>query len=330
MEVHLLVDALRATLGGEPPPALPPGIAALAARHRVAGMLYHMGAPLSEPDAAAAEAAWSHNLAGHLARAAALARVWPKDAPPPLVIKGADLAENLYDDPGARAQNDLDLLLPEPQFTATAAALPATDRRPPPRAERFARELPLSIGLAVDDVLIELHRGVAPAHRIHLSSAALWSRGQPGRLGEVAVRWPTPLDRLLIWLANAASDAFHHDLGALYDLALILRDLGGLGERPEWLAWRRHAVTVGLRNPFDLALHRLATSGLWPARLPTRARTAVRLAERLLPSVFEGRVEPTQPRFQALKLWLCDGARRPGVLARAAATLARGERPGRR
>jgi hypothetical protein len=344
-----LVDALRCGLVGDRPPDLPPAAARLAARHRVLGLLYHIGARLGEPDAAAAEAteaaeaaraaeaAWSQNLAGHLARKAALARIWPAHIWPeggaaPLVIKGADLAENLYDDPGARAANDLDLLLPDPAFTALAAAfaaLPIADRRPPPRYERFARETPASIGLAVDGVLIELHRHVAPPHRLRLSTAALWSRGHPDRWGEVPVRWPSPLDRLLIWLANAASDAFHHDLAALYDLALILRALGGLEARPDWLGWRRHAASAGLGNAFDLAVHRLASSGLWPGRLPDRARPAVYWADRLLPSVFEGRSAPSPVRFQAVKLWLCDGAHRPGVLARAAATLARGEFPSR-
>lgn len=318
---RLLVAALRCRLTGGPPPMLPDGVAALAARHRVCGTLYHIGPRLGEKDAAAVERAWSLNVAGHLARIAALRRVWPEQAPPPLVIKGADLAENLYDDPGARAANDLDLLLPDPGFAAVNAALPTSGRRPPPRYERFAGEAPIAVGIEVDGVLIELHRALLPGHRARLDDTGLYGRSVPGRLGERAVRFPTALDRLLIWLANAAKDALFVDLAGLLDLGLILKALGAL-ERPDWRGWRRAAVEVGLGRPFDLALLRLDRSGLWPGALPGSGRSA-RMADRLLPPVLGGRIEPSPIRFQALKLWLCDPARRPGVVLRGAASLAR-------
>ena len=47
----------------------------------------------------------------------------PPWAPPPMPIKGADLAESIFGDPGARAAVDLDLLLPDPYFAAVCAAL---------------------------------------------------------------------------------------------------------------------------------------------------------------------------------------------------------------
>ncbi len=328
MDAGRLVEVLRCSLAGEQPPPVGAGGARLAERHRVSGLLYHIGAAMGEADGRAAEAAWGRNVAGHLARQAAMGRVWPEGGPAPLLIKGADLAENLYDDPGARAANDVDALVPEPGFSAVAGALPREGRRPAPRYERYAREVPCAVGVVVDGVLIELHREVVPAHRARLSAAAMWSRGQAGAWGALDVRWPTPLDRLLVWLANAASDGFFLDLAGLYDLALVLRGLGGLDERPDWLGWRRHATAAGLRNPFDLALYRLSASGLWPGRLPVEARPAVRWADALLPPVLAGRVEPGRGRFQALKVWLCDGGRRVGVVWRGVATLARGGRPG--
>lgn len=318
---RLLVAALRCRLTGGPPPMLPDGVAALAARHRVCGTLYHIGPRLGEKDAAAVERAWSLHVAGHLARIAAFGRVWPEQAPPPLVIKGADLAEHLYDDPGARAANDLDLLLPDPDFAAVEAALPTSGRRPPPRYERFAGEAPIAVGVEVDGVLIELHRALLPGHRARLDDGGLYTRGIAGRLGERAVRFPAPMDRLLIWLANAAKDALFVDLAGLLDLGLILKALGAL-ERPDWRGWRGLAAGAGLRRPYDLALHRLDRSGLWPGALPPSGATT-RAAARLLPPVLAGRVEPPPVRFQALKLWLCDPGRRPAVVLRGAATLAR-------
>lgn len=318
---RLLVAALRCRLTGERPPTLPDGVAALAARHRVCGTLYHIGPRLGEKDAAAAERAWNLHVAGHLARIAAFSRIWPRSAPPPLVIKGADLAEHLYDDPGARAANDLDLLLPGPSYDEAAAGLPRAGRRPPPRYERFAGEAPIALGVEVDGVLIELHRRLLPPHRARLPDAALYGRGVPGRLGDRAVRWPTARDRLSIWLANAAKDALFVDLAGLLDLGLILKALGGL-TRPDWVGWRRAAAAAGLGRPFDLALLRLQQSGLWPGALPA-AGPVTRVMARLLPPVLGGRVEPDPVRFQALKLWLCDPARRPGVALRGAATLAR-------
>lgn len=318
MDPRELVAALRCRLTGDRPPTLSQGVADLARRHRVFGTLYHIGIHLGEKDAADAEQAWARNVAGHLARLAALGRIWPDGAPPPLVIKGADLAENLYDDPGARAANDLDLLLPEPGYSATLGRISTVGRRPPPRYERFADETPCATGLEVDGLLIELHREVMPIHRTRLFGAALWDRGTPAEMGGVAVRVPAPFDRLLIWLANAGKDAFFVDLAALLDLGLILKAL----DEPDWAGWRARAARVGLGRPFDMALHRLGQSGLWPGTVP-RASASTRAMARLLPPVLAGRVEPHQPRFQALKLWLCDPAHRPGVVARGLSTVAR-------
>lgn len=326
MDPQRLVDALRGRLVGDPPFALPDGAVALAARHRVDGTLYHIGVTLSEPERAAAEQAWTRSVAGHLARAAAFAQWWPDDAPPPLVIKGADLVENLYGDPGARAANDLDLLLPDAQYEAVVRRLSGA-RRPPPRHERYAHEPPVATGFEVDGVLIELHRAVAPMHRAMLSPRGLYERSAPGRFGRRAVRYPDPRDRLVIWLANAGKDAFFLDLAALLDLTLICRALRLL-ERPRWSELRADMGLFGLARPMDMALLRLAESGLWPAPLPPVPRET-HLAARLLPPVLEGRVEPFQPAFQALKLWLLFPYGRRQTIYRIVAGLARRARRGR-
>ncbi len=317
---RLLVAALRCRLTGARPPDLPDGVAAVAARHRVRGTLYHIGARMGEHDAAAVERSWQLNVAGYLARIAAAKQVWPEGAPPPLVIKGADLGAHVYGDPGARAANDLDLLLPDPLFGRVEARLPGP-RRAPPRYERFAGESPIAVGVEAQGVLIELHRALTPAHRDRLDGAALYRAGRPALLDGLPVRVPTAEDRLHIWLANAAKDALYVDLGGLLDLALILEGLGAL-QRPRWRDWRAAAQARGLGRPWALAVHRLAASGLWPGERPPTSVQA-RWASRLLPPIEAGRVEPDPRRFQALKLWLVDRRRWPGMVARGAATLRR-------
>ncbi|MCA9538061.1 MAG: nucleotidyltransferase family protein [Myxococcales bacterium] len=325
-EAAALVKACRDWLAGRALAPLPAGVVAFAEQHRLAGALHHLGAPMAAGDAALAERAWAQNLAGHLARVGALGRLWPVSAPPPLVFKGADIGERLFDDPGARAANDLDLLLPSPDFEAVDAALAGLRRRPAPRTERFAGEPPHAIGLATDDVLIELHREPQPPHRARLRAAEVYARAEAGRLGAVNVRWPTSRDRLLLWLTNQAKDAFHSDLAALLDLALILCALGG--EQAPLSVLRAEACEAGLGRSFDLGRVRLHQSGLWPWALPLPKRRSVWRVARALPDVHTGRREPNQARFQAIKLWLCAPAARFAVLLRGAATVMRGGRPG--
>lgn len=317
-----IVRALRAWLDGQSPGRLPAGVADLAAPHRLRGTLYHIGAVLGDRDAQACESAWANNLARHLERAALLARIWPASAPPPLVYKGADLAENLFDDPGARACVDLDLILPAPHFDAAAAHLAGrADAVTLPAYERHAAESPFAYGYRFGDLLIELHRDPQPLHRARLSGAAVWGRGNDGRLGRVAVRFPAPRDRALLWLSNQAKGAFYGSLADLLDLCLILRQTPGA-----WRDLRAAAQAVGLGRPLELAVVRLAASGLWSGHLPPADPTAAWIARRL-PSVLTAQVEPPQPTFQAIKWWLCDPAARWAMAQRAAGSWRRRRSP---
>ncbi len=330
MDPQPLVNTLRAWLEGATPSAkLPGGVTALAGRHRLNGTLYHIGADLSESDAAKAAESWSQNLAGHLARGEALASIWPESAPPPLVFKGADLAENLFEYPCARASNDLDLLLPEPAHAAAWAALsPGIPRRAPPRGERFAGEPPYAVGLEVGPVLIELHRDPLPPHLAGLDGESVYGRSESGRLGELDVRYPRALDRLLLWLANQAKGAFFCDLAAWLDLALILRAQTQLDLARHHPSLRSAAQAVGLANAYDLALFRLADAGLWPGTVPRSGRPGVKAANALLPPVLASVDRPPTARLQGVKIWLCRPRARLGLLARAGVSLLRGQRPG--
>lgn len=320
MDARPLARTLRAWLAGHRPLSpLPPGVARIAERHRLSGTLYHIGAPVHEVDENAIRAAWAANVAGHLSRVAALQRAWPAGAPAPVVIKGADIGEHLFDDPGARRCSDLDLLLPDPHFDAVAAHLAAlADEVCRPRHERLRGEAPFQLGFRFGAALLELHREPQPPHRGGPAGAAIARRALPGRLGELAVRRPAPIDRLLLWLTNQAKQSFLGDLADQLDLALILR---ALAPRTRWTTARRRAEEVGLGRPFALAVLRLGQSGIWADPLPHVADPVVRAVARRLPSPLAPAGRIPWWKFQALKLWLADAPARRAIAARAAATL---------
>ena len=266
---HAPVDALLrllcAWLRGDPlPPETSAGAVTAALGHRLAGTLYHIGAPLREPDRNQFERIWAAQLAAHLSRAETVRRVWPSHLPPPMIFKGADLAEHLFDDPGARQALDVDLLLPAPAFHAAHRALAAhADEVRRPRAERHPWESPHALGYVFDGSLIELHRDPVPPHRLRLDGVDLYARSRPGRLGEMAVRVPTPRDRVLLWLANLAKGAFFGDVADLLDGAILLRALGPDPTLGPALS------RAGLGTAWAVARHRLAAVGFGP---PPRTR----------------------------------------------------------
>jgi hypothetical protein len=123
--------------------------------HRLAGTLYHIKAPLGESDTLVCRSAWADQLGAHLLRVEALSRIWPREAPPPLIFKGADLAENLYNDPGARQARDLDLLVPPSAFDGLVRHLArSADQLERPRHERFAHDREHAVGLRFGPLLI--------------------------------------------------------------------------------------------------------------------------------------------------------------------------------
>jgi hypothetical protein len=229
---------------------------------------------MSDFDAQICERAWAEAAGAHLLRLEVLCRIWPADAPAPLVFKGADLAEHVYGNPGARAARDLDVLVPSGVFEqVTTALIPRADEVRWPRYERFAADAPYAVGLVFEGVLIEIHTHPMPPHRGGPDGATLWARSEPWTFDGVGLRRPTPLDRALLWLVNRAKDAFVGDVGDALDGALILRDLDAT-------AVDGLAAAYGLKPAWNLAQRRL--SRVWRSPL----------------------VEPSEPdrlRFQAMK-----------------------------
>lgn len=322
-----LRTCLRAFVDGDRAlPALGAEDVAMASAHRLAGTLYHMRVPLGHVERQSVQRTWASQAAAHLKRVAVLRAQWPTNAPAPMLFKGADLVENLYGDPGARRMSDLDLMLPPTAFDAVSTALTErADACSTPRSETFGAEVPYELGLRFGDVTLELHRAPQPQHRGGPAADALYAASTPGTLDGLAVRYPAPEDRWLLWLTNQAKGSFQGDLADLLDLCLVLRAL------PTPLPWSRllaRARAVGLSRPARLGLRRLARAGLWSGPLPAVGEVTDALADRLLPAPDAPALDMPAWRFQGLKLWLTDPARRPGLVARAGVTALRRVRGG--
>ena len=318
MTGNSLRRCLRNHLAGQPPlPTLDAAAVVLGEAHRLGGSLYHMGARVGHEDGARLRGIWAAQAAAHLRRVAVLRSVWPPDAPPPLVFKGGDLVENIYRDPGARRMSDLDLLLAPTDHAAVLARLtPLADATTLPRGERFAHEPPYEVALRFGDVTLELHRSPQPPHRGGPDAAGLLARSVAGSLDGLAVRYPHPLDRVLLWLVNMAKGSFHGDLSDYFDLASALQ---ALSKPTPWTHLADRAATSGLSRPWRLACRQLATSEIWPGVLPEMGRWDDALAAALLPPLDVPPVHTPSWRFQGLKLWLADPPRRTGMIARALA-----------
>ena len=309
-----LISLLRAWLTQVPCPPTVTSPVAAAQAHRLAGWLYHTRAPMGEFEALPCQRAWADALGAHLMRVECLQRIWPREAPPPLVFKGADLGEHLYGDPGARQARDLDLLVPPAALPGLVRHLaPLADRVERPRHERAAHDAEHAVGLRFGPVLIEFHAHPWPPHRGGPDGWVLWTRGRPTTLGDLPVLMPSPADRLLLWLGNLTKGGFFSDLADLLDLALILK------AAPEG----DEARAVGLGLAYEVGCLRLAALGLPPTGW-TAPTPQARLLNRCLPAITLPRGEPPRLRAQLLKIWLADPAARAGVLTRMATTWLRG------
>lgn len=292
MSTHGLMNALRAWLAGRAVPPLSKAAVDLAFDNRLAGLLYHIQAPLSEFDRARTEARWTANLAAHLHRVQRLNSIWT-DLPPPLIYKGADLAEHIYDDPGARRAGDLDLIVPSTAYAKAIERLrpQAVDVRRSPH-EALPGEPMAGIGFDFGAVLIEVHLDPQPRHRRRFDGDALYRRGSEGALGALQVRFPSAIDRVLICVTNQAKTGFCSDLADLLDLTLCLKALGS--GRASVL--RKAARTAELSGALELCLLRCARAGL-PTGFPPRPSFSCQILARTLPRALSNPVPSRALQF---------------------------------
>ena len=236
---------------------------------------------------------------------------WPQ-LPPPILFKGADLAEHIYRDAGARTANDLDLLIEAQHAPAAHRALSGYAHQIAASThERGRHEAPHATGYRIGSVLIEVHTAPMPEHRSRLSPAALCKRAKLGQLDGRPIRYPCPLDRALLWLANRTKDAFVGDLTDALDGALILRALSDSDARQ----WPDHAREAGLHTARLVVEAQLVDLGLWRAEANSQS---VAMLDLLIPPARAHRAAmPGWAHRQLIKWALAQPAARWAMLKRA-------------
>ena len=156
----------------------------------------------------------------------------------PLLIKGPAVAHWLYDDPGERTYEDLDLLVAPEQFGAAGAALAELGFRDTGR-RLLAHERSPNEAMWVRDrehlVIVDLHHWLyllrAPAERVW---AALTTGSGTRRVAGVSVDTPSPAAHLVILVQHAAQ----HGAGTPKPLEDLRRAIA----RVEVATWQRAAA----------------------------------------------------------------------------------------
>jgi hypothetical protein len=289
-------EALLDLLRGSPSRLDDASVAALlerAERHGIAGVVAErlrlLGVVLAPDVALRSEAFSLARSADHQAHLDMIGRVDSAMASRGLAavaLKGAVLAERLYDRPHDRATSDIDLLVAEADLDAAARALRDVgyEARCAPSEARFRRE----------HHHLHFHNPHAPPLELHfhayrgfgstLRAEPLLARRQRVR-GFRAVGSLAPGDELLYLAVHAASHRFVR-LGWLYDLALLAPRLDAAACEHADAA----AQASGFERPLAFAL--VLLEELLGVRLPSRARAALGGRSRVLRRIVG---EPSRP-----------------------------------
>lgn len=215
-----------------------------------------------------------------------------------LPLKGAALAEWLYDSPADRPMADVDLLVLD-DWDAALRVLLASGLTPEERADHA-----WSLREPHGGLLVELHRGLTSCPRLHpVDAAGLWSRSLPA--GGQVQRRPAPED-LLVQLALHA--AFQH--GLVLSLVQWL-DLRRLLEREPLDAARVAACARDACATAALASTLAVAARVVGAPLPAWARVPPRLERWLAPRLARPLtfVAPAPPSLARLRWELAAGRR---------------------
>ena len=217
------------------------GIAALAARHRVRGLLLR-GASRRQEDGGGPLAA----LAVKLRRTEAPSRTFQRTArqlpslqrlalslreheTPFLVLKGLPLAQRLYGDPFVREAADIDLLVAPESFAKSREAalaagfVPAMSFAETPARIRWAQRVRKEETFVRDDIRLELHRRLlGNSHYFDAPFAEFHERRSWVEIG--GERYPTlPPDEELVYLMCHGAGHGWMQLKWLCDVALCLK-----------------------------------------------------------------------------------------------------------
>jgi hypothetical protein len=242
----------------------------LAERHRVLPLLHRAleahFAGLQVPPAVQARLRSAHRLVGVrntllLARLGELLGRLRDAGIPVLVLKGAHLAELIYEEVALRPMADVDLLVRPAQLAQAAELIGALGFRPEGAAagagarqqaavdtSQHATPLVHPAGLRVEVHYAIEARAVMPA----IDLEGLWRRAQPALIGGAEALVLAPEDLLLHLCTHAAiHHGFDVNLLHLCDLPVVV---GHFGERLDWAAFWYRARAWGAERSALLTL----------------------------------------------------------------------------
>lgn len=273
---------------------------ALASRHGVLPLLARSllspgcAVPVPDPIRVRLQRGWRSSgvqnalLLGHLGEV--LLRFAEADVPV-IVLKGADLAERVYDDVGLRPMADVDLLVRPERIGQAVAVLDALGFVPEdahgPHPGRHVAPVPENLHVAPmirrGGIRVELHYAIATvAGAGAIDHDGLWVRAESARIGGVPALVLSPEDLLLHLCTHLAA---HHGFAArLVQVCDIPAVLDRFPDRIDWgLLWSR-ARAWGVERSVD-ATFALAERLLeWP---PPPEAMAERASPRVGPEIAE-------------------------------------------
>ena len=190
-----------------------------------------------------------------------------------MLLKGAALVPDYYDDPGLRPMADLDLLVHEADLERADGILRDLGLREPPGYESATyRQHVRSHGhhwpplVSLDGVVaVELHRRLGPRDSLlDFEVDRLWARAQPVTRGAATCWAPSPADLLMhscLHFLGHHSCKSYGALGQLADVALLV-ERGG--HAIDWdgvvVEARRMGVTRSLHFALVLTVELLGTA----------------------------------------------------------------------
>jgi hypothetical protein len=280
----ILIEALRSAIlapaGPLPVCADWPGLLAAALPHGVAPYLFPAVArtPGVPPEVLAAWRTAAFVAARHGVRmecaTAAVYRALGATGIPVVALKGAFLAERLYDEPGQRPSGDIDVLIPRDCVTRACAALSPLGYAPHGVADAnpVTKDLPLYHSEGGPPV--ELHwqlTGRQSGLTGDVDIDAFWAAAREARVAGVTVQVPSAEDQLLHLCLHAMHHRYIVPLRMLLDMALALRWVGQGGPAAAGLSWdaaRFWQRARAWRIERAVAFHLLVVRDLFDLPLP--------------------------------------------------------------
>lgn len=197
---------------------------------------------------------------------------------PTIVLKGAYLAEAVYDNVAVRPMCDVDLLVPRAELPGAQSVLIDLGGASASAADiewccRTSAHLP---AIAIRGLVVEIHWTIAaPVGPVSVDVAGLWDRARPTCIAGVQVLALSPEDLLLhLCLSASCRDGFMGGLRSFGDISETIRRFGNeidwvqvTGRAREWGGARYVCLTLHLaRSMFgaevpDGVIERLVPGG---------------------------------------------------------------------